>query len=321
MNKKGFKTWLEEKGHAPETVSSRISSAKRVERNLDDLDDLFSAQKKEKVLEQFHYSTADKREKRPNPSDVPIKGDLKDGLASIRRALNLYHEFFETRQNRARIEAGFDAYDSNRTNGAHSEIFGGFGKPHKFWVRSSRERGNRVYPTKPINGFVNTDYGGGFGAPLTAASVLHNAGFIIVSEDDTPVEVPSKPFLALTAQRYRIRRRIFDTLLKRRIYHRFGASQFSGMILICFLGERLPPRSSGVDLRADERSPSRETGFWPACRTTERPRQKQVGQVPSGNRGAARQRVPQKFIAKRYNSSPANLANWQKKRGIKKPNL
>ena len=96
---------------------------------------------------------------------------------------------------------------------------------------------------------------------------------------------------ALTAQRYRIRRRIFDTLLKRRIYHRFGASQFSGMILICFLGERLPPRSSEVDLRADERSPSRETGFRPACRTAERPRQKQVGQAPSGNRGAARQRV------------------------------
>ena len=29
----------------------------------------------------------------------------------------------------------------------------------------------------------------------------------------------------------------------------------------------------------------------------------------------------QKFIAKRYNSSPANLANWMKKRGIKKPKL
>ena len=28
-----------------------------------------------------------------------------------------------------------------------------------------------------------------------------------------------------------------------------------------------------------------------------------------------------KFIAKRYNSSPANLANWLKKRGIKKPKL
>ena len=37
----------------------------------------------------------------------------------------------------------------------------------------------------------------------------------------------------------------FITLLKRRIYHRFRASQFSGVILICFLGGRTPPRSSG----------------------------------------------------------------------------
>ena len=29
----------------------------------------------------------------------------------------------------------------------------------------------------------------------------------------------------------------------------------------------------------------------------------------------------QKFIAKRYNSSPANLTNWLQKRGIKKPKL
>ena len=29
----------------------------------------------------------------------------------------------------------------------------------------------------------------------------------------------------------------------------------------------------------------------------------------------------QKFIANRYKSSPANLANWMKKRGIKKPKL
>ena len=36
---------------------------------------------------------------------------------------------------------------------------------------------------------------------------------------------------------------------------------------------------------------SRGTGFRPACRTTERPRQKQAGQAPSGNQGAARQQV------------------------------
>ena len=206
MNKKGFKTWLEEKGHATETVSSRISSAKRVERVRGDLDALFSTQKKDKVLEQFHYSTADKREDRPNPSRVAIKGDLKDGLASIRQALDLYHGFFEARQNRAWFEAGFDAYDRYLTNGAHSEIFEPSNKkrkPLKFWVRSSRERANRVYPSKAICDFLNIDYGGGFSNQLTAASILHNAGFIIVRADDTPVEVPSEPFLEDGAVRIR----------------------------------------------------------------------------------------------------------------------
>ena len=46
-----------------------------------------------------------------------------------------------------------------------------------------------------------------------------------------------------------------------------------------------------VNLRADEGSPSRETGVRPAFRTAERLRQKQAGPAPSGNRGAARQRV------------------------------
>ena len=46
--------------------------------------------------------------------------------------------------------------------------------------------------------------------------------------------------LALTMQRYQSGHRIFDTLLKRCIYHRFGGPQFSGMILACFLGGRTP---------------------------------------------------------------------------------
>ena len=206
MKKKGFKIWLEERGQLPKTVSSRISNVKRVERALGNLDELFSAQKKDKVLEQFHYSTADKREGRPNPSPVQIDGDLRTGLASLRAALELYHSFLATRQNRARIEAAFDAYDSYRVNGKHSKIFGAFGEPLDYWVRSTRERENRVYPTKPITYYVHSDraQGGGWAAPLTGASALHNAGFIIVSEDDTPVKVPSKPHLVDGADRIRI---------------------------------------------------------------------------------------------------------------------
>ena len=98
---------------------------------------------------------------------------------------------------------------------------------------------------------------------------------------------------ALTAQRYRIRRRIFDTLLKRRIYHRFGSSQFSGMILICILGKECRRDRAGlISARTKEVLRARRASGLPACRTVERPRQKQVGQAPSGNRGAARQRVP-----------------------------
>ena len=62
--------------------------------------------------------------------------------------------------------------------------------------------------------------------------------------------------------------------------------------MICFFFGKLATEIERVDLRADEGSPSHGTGFRPACRTIERPRQKQAGQAPSGNRGAVRQQSP-----------------------------
>tara|TARA_R110002012_G_scaffold310986_1_gene519872 strand:+ start:76 stop:3297 length:3222 start_codon:yes stop_codon:yes gene_type:complete len=95
---------------------------------------------------------------------------------------------------RTRIEAAMDAYDSYRTNGAHSDIFGAFGEPRDFWVRSSRERENRVYPTKPLIGFIlgKTELNGGWGQKADAAARLHNAGFIIVDQNDQPTECPER---------------------------------------------------------------------------------------------------------------------------------
>jgi 5-methylcytosine-specific restriction protein B len=95
---------------------------------------------------------------------------------------------------RTSIEAAMDAYDSYRTTGAHGEIFSAFDEPRDYWVRSSRERENRVYPTKPINFFVNRDKakGGGWSNRNSGAAALHNAGFIIVDQDDQPQEVPTK---------------------------------------------------------------------------------------------------------------------------------
>ncbi|KIN78166.1 AAA family ATPase [Sulfitobacter mediterraneus] len=95
---------------------------------------------------------------------------------------------------RAQIEAAMDAYDSFRNKGAHSENFGVFGEPRDYWVRSSRDRENRAYPTKPLIGFIlgKTKLNGGWGQKADAAARLHNAGFIIVDQKDRPIDRPER---------------------------------------------------------------------------------------------------------------------------------
>lgn len=95
---------------------------------------------------------------------------------------------------RAAIEAAMDAYDRYRQTGEHGELFSHFGEPRDYWVRSTRERSNRVYPTKPIVGFVRnkTDLNGGWGQKDDAAARLHNSGFIIVDQDGAPVPPPER---------------------------------------------------------------------------------------------------------------------------------
>lgn len=106
---------------------------------------------------------------------------------------------------RAQIEAAMDAYENYRANGAHGEIFGAFGEPRDYWVRSSRERENRVYPTKPIVAFAKKLDGlnGGWSTIESAAAALHNAGFVVVNAEDHPVNVPEKGHLLSGAERIR----------------------------------------------------------------------------------------------------------------------
>ena len=95
---------------------------------------------------------------------------------------------------RREIEAAMDAYDSYRTDGTHREIFDAFGEPRDYWVRSSRERENRVFPSKPLIGFIlsKTELNGGWGQKVDAAARLHNAGFIIVDKNDQPIDRPER---------------------------------------------------------------------------------------------------------------------------------
>lgn len=95
---------------------------------------------------------------------------------------------------RVQVEGAMDAFDRYRQNAEHDDIFGHFGDPRDYWVRSSRERANRVYPTKPLVGFLlkKTELNAGWGQKADAAARLHNAGFIIVDQDDKPVLAPGR---------------------------------------------------------------------------------------------------------------------------------
>lgn len=95
---------------------------------------------------------------------------------------------------RQAVETAMDAYDSYRKDGAHRDVFDVFGEPRNYWVRSTRERENRFYPTKPLVGFIlnKTELNGGWGQKADAAARLHNAGLIIVDQNDQPVERPER---------------------------------------------------------------------------------------------------------------------------------
>lgn len=126
-----------------------------------------------------------------NALNIPAKGKAGDATTTISRSA---------------VEAAMDAFDKHRKHGEHKEVFDHFGNPRDYWVRSTRNRDNRVYPTKPIVGFTKnlTSLNGGWSTRESAAASLHNAGFIIVSEDDTPA-VPPERFDHLLRDADRIR--------------------------------------------------------------------------------------------------------------------
>lgn len=296
-------------GQTDATASARVSSAKRVEQYLGDLDELFAQEDRDSVLNRFAYTAEDERAERPNPSPVPIDGVLRTGLASLQQALKLYHSFLTEQSNvpdkaehqalvdrltreeveaamqecdqlglkaflarggfaspqvwvsdegkdqtypakatvaaalghlpdcralaakeffngfgeaqsfarlealgfqiirkganakddaftRDRIEGAMDAYEEFRSSGAHADAFSSFGEPKDFWVRSSRPRQDKRFPTKPIVGYLlgkaSSTFNGGWSQPGDAAARLHAAGYVIVDQHDTPLPLPDQ---------------------------------------------------------------------------------------------------------------------------------
>ena len=116
---------------------------------------------------------------------------------------------------RDRVEAAIDRYETLGEKEFRKE-FPGFSVAREYWVRSSRQDRRMVpFPTKPIAALALTrspadatkhdlrPITGGWSGSKCAASLLHNAGFIIVGKDNKPVHVPDEPHLIKIADRIR----------------------------------------------------------------------------------------------------------------------
>lgn len=101
-----FRNWLINLGQAASSVSTRVSDARRVETHYGDLDEAFERDGFEEILSALAYSSADRAQAKPNPSLLPIDGELYDSLASYRAAVTAYRRFSS--------DAGEDATQADR---------------------------------------------------------------------------------------------------------------------------------------------------------------------------------------------------------------
>lgn len=93
MQTERFRAWLEQRGLSQSSATARISNTARVENHYGDLDEHFGKGQIAGILGQLQYSADDERRNAPNPSKIPIDGNLRNGLATLKLAVNLYSEY------------------------------------------------------------------------------------------------------------------------------------------------------------------------------------------------------------------------------------
>jgi len=90
MKEQEFRDWLFDQKYKKNTCLDKISNCKKVERTLGDLDIHYSKDKGESILFTLSYSKED-----INYEPVPIKGNMRNGLATLRCSVRRYMRFRE----------------------------------------------------------------------------------------------------------------------------------------------------------------------------------------------------------------------------------
>ena len=93
MEAEKFKNWLEFNGKPRNTIQNRISNCRNVENHEGDLDQHFIKDYGLSLLEKLSYSTSDERNNSPAKHKIPIDGNMRNGSATLKQAVNLYMSF------------------------------------------------------------------------------------------------------------------------------------------------------------------------------------------------------------------------------------
>ena len=95
MKETDYRQRLENHDYQENTITAQIHRVRRVEEFHGDLDKHYAQDRMASVIEELKYSVADQRSNRPNPSKIPINGDIKSNLASYRGAVEYYRNFMD----------------------------------------------------------------------------------------------------------------------------------------------------------------------------------------------------------------------------------
>ena len=94
MQTTGFETWLRtEKKMSENTISSRISNCRRVEKHEGDLDVEFDTDCLSGLLSRLTYSSKDAQAGKPPKHRIRIDGNACEGTMTLKNAVSRYREF------------------------------------------------------------------------------------------------------------------------------------------------------------------------------------------------------------------------------------
>ena len=116
MQEQPFRAWLkDERGQQENTIGSRVSNCRRVERYEEvDLDSQWETDELKDMLKRFSYSKTDERNGIPPKHRVPIPRNIYDGTSTLRQAIRLYKAFRDAQGDKRAEDSDADRERWNR---------------------------------------------------------------------------------------------------------------------------------------------------------------------------------------------------------------